>query len=110
MGDLFDWAVKLADGKHEWHNSVPLPWDQEVARFFAALTAFDQRLASGAPLGFSAGQLFQGPIADALTHVGQIAMLRHMAGCKMHGENYFKAHIAVGRVGDDQPAAVYEFD
>ncbi len=110
MGDLFDWALKLAGGKHEWHSSPPLPWDAEVARFFAALEAFDRRLASGEPLGFPAGKLFQGPVADALTHVGQIAMLRHMAGCKMRSENYFRAQIEVGRVGSDQPAPVLEFD
>jgi hypothetical protein len=109
MGDLFDWALKLADGKHEWHNAAPLPWEEEVARFFAALEAFDQRLASGEPLGFPAGKLFQGPIADALTHVGQIAMLRRLAGCKMRGENYFKATITAGRVGSDQAAPAFEF-
>lgn len=110
MGDLFDWALLLADGKHEWHSARPLPWDQEVARFFAALEAFDRRLASGEPLGFSAEKLFQGPIADALTHVGQIAMLRRMAGCGMRGENYFRATITAGRVGFDQAAPAFEFD
>jgi hypothetical protein len=109
IGDLFDWALKLADGKPEWHNAKPLPWDQEVARFFAALEAFDRRLASAEPLGFAAEKLFQGPIADALTHVGQIAMLRRMAGCGIRGENYFKASIAAGRVGAEQAAPAFEF-
>jgi hypothetical protein len=109
IGDLFDWALKLADGKHEWHNAAPLPWNQEVARFFAALEAFDRRLASAEPLGFAAEKLFQGPIADALTHVGQIAMLRRMAGCGIRGENYFKAAISAGRVGADQAAPAFEF-
>jgi hypothetical protein len=110
MGDLFDWAVGMCDGRHEWHNSSPLPWEQESARFFAALEAFDRRLASDAPLASPGERLFQAPIADALTHVGQLAMLRRMAGCKMRGENYFAAKIAVGRVGADQEAAVVEFD
>jgi hypothetical protein len=109
IGDLFDWARKLADGKHEWHSAAPQPWETEVARFFATLEAFDQRLASGEPLQFSAEKLFQGPIADALTHVGQIAMLRRMAGCGIRGENYFKARIATGRVGADQEIPVFEF-
>jgi hypothetical protein len=109
MGDLFDWALTLADGKHEWHTAAPLPWEQEVARFFGALEAFDRRLASGEPLGCAAGKLFQGPIADALTHVGQIAMLRRMAGCGMRGENYFKATISAGRVGAEQAAPAFEF-
>ena len=110
IGDLLDWALKLADGKHEWHSSTPLPWDREVDRFFAALKTFDDRLAAGEPLGFSAEALFQGPVADALSHVGQIAMLRRMAGCPVRGENYFRADITAGRVGPDQAAPKFEFD
>jgi hypothetical protein len=110
MGDLFDWALKMANGKHEWNSAPPLPWDQEMARFFSALEAFDQRLAAAEPLGFPAEKLFQGPIADALTHVGQLAMLRRMAGCPMRGENYVRANIATGRVGADQAPPVFEFD
>jgi hypothetical protein len=110
IGDLLDWAVALADGKHSWHDSQPLPWDKEVARFHRTLETLDTRLASGQPLGFSAEKLFQGPIADALTHVGQIAMLRRMAGAPIRGENYFRAVIEAGRVGQAQAAAVQEFD
>jgi len=110
MGDLFDWALRMCDGGREWHDSPPLAWDEGVARFFAALEAFDKRLGSGEPLGFVAEKLFQGPIADALTHVGQIAMLRGLAGCKMRGENYVAAKIETGRVGVEQAAAVIEFD
>jgi len=110
LGDLLDWAAKLADGQHEWHDSPALAWDQGVARFFAALEVCDRRLASGAPLGSSAGSLFQGPIADALTHIGQIAMLRRLAGFPVRGENYFRAEITAGRVGADQAPPRREFD
>jgi hypothetical protein len=110
VGDLLDWALAMADGQQKWHNSTPLPWPQEVERFFACLKKFDDRLATGAPLGFPAEKLFQGPVADALTHVGQIAMLRRIAGAPMKGENYFQADIAEGRVGDDQAAPRREFD
>ena len=110
MGDLFDWALGLCDGRHHWHDSPPLEWDEGAARFFAALEAFDRRLSSGDPLGFPAEKIFQGPIADALTHVGQIAMLRRLAACKMSGENYFAAKIAVGRVGMEQADPVQPFD
>jgi hypothetical protein len=109
MGDLLDWALSLADGNQKWHNSTPLAWDQEVARFFAALEAFDQRLACEEPLSESPEKLFQGPVADALTHTGQLAMLRRMAGCKMSGENYYVAEIVAGRVGVEQAAARREF-
>lgn len=110
IGDLLDWALWLARGKHEWHDSPLLPWPKEVERFFAALEALDAYLRSDATLGFPAEKLFQGPVADALTHVGQIVMLRRLAGAPVRGENYFRAEIIAGRVGREQAAAVREFD
>jgi hypothetical protein len=109
-GDLLDWALALAEGKEKWHNSKPLPWDREVARFFAALEKFDAYLASEAPLECPAEKLFQGPIADALSHTGQIALLRRMAGSPVRGENYQRAEITIGRVGPDQAPPHSEFD
>ncbi|HJP93719.1 MAG TPA: hypothetical protein VJ875_17295 [Pyrinomonadaceae bacterium] len=110
IGDLLDWALSIATGKQTWHNSKPLPWNDEVARFFAALEAFDSYLASDNLLNAPEEKLFQGPIADALTHVGQIAMLRRMAGSAIKGENYFKAEIEAGRVGPQQSTHRTEFD
>ncbi len=109
MGDLFDWALSLAEGQQKWHDSKPLSWDQEVDRFFASVKAFDDYLASRADLHAPLHRLFQGPIADALTHTGQLAMLRREGGCAMRGENYQVADIAAGRVGRDQPAPKKEF-
>ena len=109
IGDLFDWALSLAKGKEAWHDSKPLPWQQEVDRFHQTLQAFDDCLASDAPLSFPAEAMFQGPIADALTHVGQIAMLRRMAGAPIRGENYSRADIAAGRVGPQQSTPKREF-
>ncbi|HLY62897.1 MAG TPA: hypothetical protein VKV95_19300 [Terriglobia bacterium] len=110
LGDLLDWACRHAQGKSEWHTSKPLPWDQEVVRFFAALDKFDKHLASTTELGCPPEKLFQGPIADALTHVGQIAMLRRMSGSPIKGENYYGADIAEGRVGPEQSPPGFEFD
>ncbi len=110
LADLLDWAMSAARGKQEWHDSAPLPWDKGVERFFTALEHFETHLASGSPLYASAEKLFQGPIADALTHVGQIAMLRRMAGAPLRGENYYVANIVTGRVGPDQSAPRREFD
>ena len=109
MGDLFDWALSSVQGKERWHNSTPLPWQQEKARFFSALKAFDEYLASDAPLRAAPEPLFQGPISDALTHVGQLAMLRRLAGSSTKGENFFVARIDLGQVNDQQPAAVQPF-
>lgn len=110
IGDLLDWALSLAEGREAWHNSPSLTWAQGTARFFAALETFDTRLSSEDPLACSPEGLFQGPIADALTHVGQIAMLRRLAGCPVRGENYLRAEIAAGRVGPEQAKPKVEFD
>ena len=110
IGDLLDWALSISRGKQEWRNSQPQSWEQDSQRFFAALAAFDAYLASGEPLGAPVEKLFQGPIADALTHVGQIALLRRMANAPVRAENYFRAEIVAGRVGPDQAAPRREFD
>ncbi len=109
IGDLMDWGLSIAKGQQKWQNSEPLPWDREVQRFFAAIKAFDDFLASGEQVQAPVEQLFQGPIADALTHVGQLNMLRRRAGAPVLGENYFVADIAAGRVGPDQAAPKREF-
>jgi hypothetical protein len=110
LGDLLDWGLSIAQGKQRWNDSAPLPWDEEIDRFFAALKGFDDYLASAEPLHVSPEKLFQGPVADALTHVGQIAMLRRIAGGPMKGENYFVADIGSGRVGPEQAPPRKEFD
>lgn len=110
IGDLFDWALSLVKGAQKWNGSEPLPWDKGSQRFFAGLEALDAFLASDVPLGCSTERLFQGPIADALTHVGQISMLRRLAGAPVRAENYFTAEIVVGCAGAEQAKPRMEFD
>ena len=110
IGDLMDWALSMAQGKETWHDSKPKLWKLEVKRFHAALAKFDRYLGGKEKLSTSCERMFQGPIADALTHVGQIAMLRRMAGCPIKGENYSRARIEAGRVGVKQEKPKREFD
>ena len=86
------------------------PVGEGTERFFTALEEFEAYLASDLPLECPAEKLFQGAIADALTHVGQIAMLRRLAGSPVRAENYFKADVAAGRVGAEQALPRLEFD
>jgi hypothetical protein len=110
MGDLLDWALSIAQGAEAWNNSEPSPWDQEVVRFHHALQSFDNYLASDAELSSTCERLFQGPIADALTHVGQLTILRRIAGAPIKGENYSRAKIEAGHVGAEQATPKREFD
>jgi hypothetical protein len=110
IGDLYDWALSQAKGAEAWNDSTPLEWSGEVARFFASLQRFDDYLASDAPLAVAPETIFQGAVADSLAHVGQLAMLRRLAGAKMMSENYSRAQVVIGRVGAEQTAARREFD
>jgi hypothetical protein len=110
MGDLFDWALSMARGQQSWKNSIPLAWDAEVVRFFDTLARFDAYLASEEPLHAPCDTLFQGPVADALTHTGQLTMLRRVAGSPIKGENYAQADIVAGRVTASQSVPRREFD
>ncbi|MBI3400360.1 MAG: hypothetical protein HY048_02975 [Acidobacteria bacterium] len=110
IGDLYDWALSQAKGAEAWNDSEPQPWDEEVARFHATLARFDAYLASDAPLAAAHEKIFQGAIADSLTHVGQLTMLRRLAGARMKSENYSRADIVTGRVGAEQTPAKREFD
>lgn len=110
VGDLLDWGYRMSQGEYRWTDAEPLPWDREVERFFAALARLDEALAAADDRCFQPERIFRGPIADALTHVGQINMLRRLHGSPVRGENYFRAKIETGRVGRDQPAPVSEFE
>ena len=110
IGDLLDWALSMARGEPKWQDTEPGSWKREVGRFFDGLKAFDGYLTADAHLKADPERLFQGPVADALTHLGQIALLRRLAGAPIRGENYYVAEIVTGAVGPDQPAPRKEFD
>jgi hypothetical protein len=110
LGDLFEWALSMAEGQQRWHVATPGTWEDESARFFAALARFDEYLASDRPLGTRVEKLMQGPVADGLTHVGQIMMLRRLANSPVRSENFAIADIVAGRVSLEQSAPRFEFD
>jgi hypothetical protein len=109
IGDLMEWALSMAEGKEAWRDTLDREWEAEVERFHETVGQLDARLAEGPP-ACSGERLFQGPIADALTHVGQLAMLRRLAGSPVRGENFFRAGIEIGRIGPEQAKPVREFD
>jgi hypothetical protein len=73
---------------------------EELERFHAGLDRLDAMLASDMPLNAPAERLIQGPLADALTHIGQIALMRRMAGASIRGENFFAAEIGASVIPD----------
>jgi hypothetical protein len=110
MADLMAWAVTIARGDYVWTAGGSENWDVEVKRFFDGLAALDREVESGSRTDGAIEKLIQGPIADALTHVGQLAMLRAMAGAPIRPESYARAEIVIGRVGREQAPPRKEFD
>lgn len=98
IGDLLEGSLHLVKGDLVYLTSTPLRWEDEVARFFSAVRDFDSYLGSDAPLACRVEKLIQGPIGDALTHVGQIVMLRRIAGSPVRAESYFTAEVVAGKV------------
>jgi hypothetical protein len=110
MCDLMEWGERMARGVRRWQHAPCVDWDEAHARFFAGLQVLDEALAEAAPDGATQEAIFQGPIADALTHVGQLALLRGMAGVPVRPESYARASIRVGVVGLSQASERVEFD
>ena len=110
IADLMAWAVSLAHGDYVWKPEGGEDWGTEVARFFDGIGALDRALENGALPEGAEEKLIQGPLADALTHVGQLAMLRGLAGLPVRPESYARADIVAGRVGPTQAPPVREFD
>lgn len=110
LGDLIEWAESLARGASRWEPAPAASWDESCDRFFRALGAFDAAVAEAVPESRPLGAIFQGPVADALTHVGQLALVRGLAGAPVRPESFARADIRAGRVSRDQPAPRAEFD
>jgi len=114
MGDLLEWTLRLAEGGETWHAArrpvAPGIWNSDVNRFFEALKRLDAFFAAEKPSAMAIETLFQGPISDVLTHIGQLAMLRRLNGAPVKGEVMILASVEAGRVGPDQAAPIREFD
>jgi hypothetical protein len=79
----------------------------EVARFHTMLADVANHVQSETPLlGITPEQLLQGPFSDAMTHAGQLALLRRLAGAPVPPEDFIVADIHAGRLGPDQPQPV----
>jgi hypothetical protein len=110
LGDLMEWGERMARGEKRWQAVPQTSWAPAMERFFQGLAALDAAVAESPASSSSHELVFQGPVADALTHVGQLTLMRGMAGSPVRPESYARANITVGRVGRDQDNNRSEFD
>lgn len=91
-------------GSYPRHLELLPAFAAEIERFHETLDALSRELEAGTPLrGISEQQLLQGPLADAMTHIGQLALLRRLAGAPVPPENFIFADVRADRLGPDQP-------
>ncbi len=89
----------------EYRPRILEEFEREVERFHGMLADLSRQLESDAPLlGTTPARLLQGPLADAMTHAGQLAMLRRLAGSPIPPENFIVADVDPSNLGTDQPA------
>jgi len=107
MASVLGYARTFFVGGKYW----PEPLDslaEEVQRFHENLGFLAQYLRNGDPLreGMTEERLLQGPFSDAMTHAGQLALLRRLAGAPVPPENFIVAEIKEERLGPDQAEPV----
>jgi hypothetical protein len=105
MTSVLGYARTFFVGGRYWPEDLP-SLEEEISRFHAMLSDLARHLKEGTELreGVTAERLLQGPFADAMTHAGQLAMLRRLAGAPVPPENFIVAEIEATRLGPDQPA------
>lgn len=90
-------------GSYPFHPD-PLPtFKEEVERFHDMVGAVGDLLDRDVALReISYEQFLQGPLSDVMTHIGQLAMLRRLAGAAVAPENFIYARVDSDRLGTDQ--------
>jgi hypothetical protein len=110
LGDLMDWGERMARGEYVWEPRPAIDWGAACDRFFRSVKSLDDAIGQAGFEKYPAETIFQGPIADALTHIGQLSIMRGVAGVAVRPESYARAEISAGRVGREQSSARKEFE
>jgi hypothetical protein len=103
---VLGYARTFFTGGEWWPEKLP-DFKDEVLRLHEVLASLSHYLEKDTPLqGTTPERILQGPFSDAMTHVGQLAMLRRLFGSPVPPENFIMAAIDTENVGPDQPAPV----
>jgi hypothetical protein len=107
MASVLGYARTFFVGGHYWPEALA-SFDEEIERFHEMLGLLAQHLRNGDALleGMTEERLLQGPFSDAMTHAGQLALLRRLAGAPVPPENFIAAEIREERLGPNQPGPV----
>jgi len=91
-------------GGEWWPDPLDTP-EEEIIRFHDMLQDLSDHLEVGdALVDTTPYRLLQGPFSDAMTHAGQLAMLRRLHGVPVPPEDFIHAEIDPGEPGRDPSA------
>ena len=93
MTYLMEWSAGLFRGESGRPELTVLPWLPAQHRFEVAVDELDRAILAADLSTVKWEMLLQGPLTDTLTHIGQITMLRRLAGAPVTGGGYFRAPI-----------------
>ncbi len=80
---------------------------EAIASFHQVVEDLARHLDAGSKMhGITPEVMLQGPFSDAMTHAGQLAMLRRLAGDPVPPENFIYATISPDNLGPNQPMPV----
>jgi hypothetical protein len=103
VADLMQWSALLVRAEGRPQRATDASWEAAEARLYVGLAALDAALVAGIAPDADVDALLQGPLADALTHVGQLLLMRRLAGAPAEKQRYLRAAITAGAVGPEQP-------
>ncbi len=93
MTSVLGYARTLFLGGSYWPDPLPI-FREEVLRFHKVLDNLSDHLEADHPLrDITPEQLLQGPFSDAMSHAGQLAMLRRLQGASIPPENFVFAEV-----------------
>ncbi|MGI9037806.1 MAG: hypothetical protein ACR2GQ_02990 [Gemmatimonadota bacterium] len=105
MSDVLGYArVRFFTGG-SWRAHTLPAFDDEIERFHEVLGDLGRLIAEEDFVEFSSRELLQGPLADVMTHAGQLAMLRRLHGSPVPPENFIDAEVDAANLGRAQPEA-----
>jgi hypothetical protein len=84
-------TAALTDGHFHEEQGGPLSLERDRAD--AAIRTLANSLVGRPLTPETTKRLLQGPVADAISHVGQLALLRRLIGSPIAGENFYAAAI-----------------
>ncbi len=94
MNGVLEFAISSL--KNQPRRNIPeQSWQEQITLYYEKLKELNQLMQENSFDTDTLERILQGPLADAMTHIGQLAMMRRLANSAIAGENYFAADMSL---------------